>query len=419
MLSKHIPFAIYDDNPISIEAAAQLGYEILTDYSLNSITDLVLAPGIDQNKNKIVDIARQKNLRIWNDISLFFSMYPEGHRVGFTGSFGKSTAVTLFEYIYNMQTTKQFGNQNIQLGGNIGIPIFDCDPKSPIILELSAQQLELCHNLPLDVAVLMNLYPQHIDRYGSMEKYLGAKKNILNNSRIKVVDRSIISLIPDLQYECQTTSTSNPEADYYLEDDVIHEKGTVVGKCETNIAGTSLIAAYAALRSINVDPEDILKSLPSFSTLKHRCEVVFCSTGTPLERPTRIIVNDSKSTNLLNSIYCIQKFSKYGSISWICGGYQTPQDMNVLRPILHKLDYVATTATSGKNLYSFFESNMIKSSYHTNLNDCLEGCIKSQTDLILFSPGYPSMDQYKNFEERGEHFTKLIRKIFGHEEVKT
>jgi UDP-N-acetylmuramoylalanine--D-glutamate ligase len=404
-------FYIHDDKETAIDLAESLGYlttrNISTvikhkqDYKNNiqdllGITDIVVTPGIYPDNPLLTQM---KGVRIWNDISLFFHLYKPQNCIGITGTFGKSTTVQLLQHIYN-------DTQPIQIAGNIGVPIFDCNPEEPMIIELSAQQLEQCSNLQLKVAVLLNLYPQHLDRYLNLETYLNTKLKIFNNAEHKIMSHEVYestpNLIPNIN---KTISFVNRNTDYFIDKNHIYENGILMLQNEIQIPAISLIGAYSVLRFLNLPVADIAKKINSFKSLPHRCEIVNTKSR---HLKDIMVINDSKSTNLLNSLYCLELFKNQGSIGWIVGGYTTQQDFTPLHG-LNIPHFITTTGQSGKIMNEFILSNLnINTKYCPDLVTCIKTCIEHGCKTIIFSPGYPSFDEYLNFVYRGNYFKQLI-----------
>jgi len=355
----------------------------------HQITDLVITPAVKLS-DAIVKAAREVEVKLWNDLSLFLSIGQTKKYIGFTGTFGKSTAVDLFQYVYNILSPDR-----VQMGGNIGIPIFDCDPSSPIVIEFSAQQLELIPDPGLKMAVFINFYRHHMDRYTTIDEYFNNKFNIMNNATIKIANYSIPG-------QHVTISTQSPEAEYYLDcSGRLYEKNALVGILTSNrLAPDSVIAAYAALRCHDLPPEKILNLINIYPGLSHRCEII---------KTNPLIVNDSKATSLINSIHCIQKFHKVGSkLGWIGGGNNQKQDLEVLEQVLDKISYVATIGSSRLELYSFLLSKRVEVKHYTSLKEAYLSCINQNCNIILFSPGYASTEEFQSFAQRGDCFRSIV-----------
>ena len=386
-----LPFIVYDDSPLACQRAECLGYTIAlpgTDLKKLDITDVVISPGIPMGNPIFAHPAR-----IWNDISLFFNFFDPKNVIAITGTFGKSTTVEFIKHIYQKKDSR------IQIGGNIGIPIFDNNPNSPIILELSAQQLELCNNLDLDIAAILNIYPHHLDRYSSLEHYTGIKQKIYSRAKVKIINSSIGS-------DGITISNTDIGADYFFDGEFLWEKGRKINEALKNpvISEIAMVATFAILRILGFSEFEIISGIADFPGLPHRCEIVRDS------RSKITFVNDSKSTSLLNSAYCLKKFS--GRIGWIVGGQLTGQInklnlSNTLKDI-PELHYVATIGETKQLMFDCLNTRFAAGIANT-LQEGLHACIDKKCDTIIFSPGHKSFDMYKNFVERGTDFKNKVK----------
>jgi UDP-N-acetylmuramoylalanine--D-glutamate ligase len=382
-------FYIFDNSHETLNHVKE--FNIFNENLWGKIGTLVVSPGICVSKNKLCLKAKELDIPITNDVQMFVDLCPINSNFAFTGTFGKSTAVALFQHLYS----KLVGS--IQIAGNFGIPCFECDPQKTTVFELSAQQLSECGELRVKFACILNIYSQHLDYFNSMKNYFQSKLKILNNAEIRLISDEI----PYMPYlSCKIMSLNNIGADYYYNNKEVYENGNKIANVDIkNIAPISFLAAYAAMRLIGQDASKIIAELDSFETLDHRCEVFKINKKT--------IVNDSKSTNLQNTAHCVNKFYKdHSRIALICGGKYAEQELSILDDILNKITFVSTTGASGKILCDYFTSKNVQCTFNDSLQDCIKDCY--EYDTILFSPGYASTDEYKNFEERGNVFKQMI-----------
>ena len=378
-VSKHLPeFYVYDDNPTAIPDGIRVAADPFRLIRDGIVTDVVVTPGVSRRH----PIFAEKAV-FWNDISLYMTLCQPYTTVACTGSFGKSTCVSMMSHVSKMQ-----------LGGNIGMPVFDLDPNIDSILELSAQQLELCSNIPLRLSMILNLFPHHLDEYETPEEYFAAKYRIAQNCKQLIVDYDCNLSHPNKK----TISTIHKSADYYFDGSVIYENGQYAGSI-SGVADLSFVGAYAALREIGYRAEAILAAMVSFTPLAHRCNVI---------QSDKIYINDSKATNLVNSAYCIKKFAHYGKVGWICGGKNQPQNLAILDTFLPIIHHAATIGSSGSILYEYMNNHGISVSKNDSIASAIASC--KDCDVVILSPGYPSTDQYRNFMVRGKEFEDLAIK---------
>ena len=435
---KCIPFRILDDSILAQEKAIAEGYQLFSNELWPQISLAVVSPGVSRNlKNPVVIKCKQLGIEVTNDISMFMEICS-GFAIGVTGSFGKSTCVALFKHIYDQfYVVRQRNNPSeiFQIAGNFGIPCFDCDPDRPTIFELSAQQLQISKEPILEIGVIVNLYEQHLDDFGTMNNYLAAKSKILTNSRIKLVGDGIelpeakkISTKKVEGCSYALIASQKDEQNYMKEmerkperftEQVLYENEFPIAEIQTHLAPSSVISAYAISREMGIPAEIALsaitstwrfieqptkqnllcttqKSIQPFAGLEHRCEM--------LHLKNRVAINDSKSTNIANTIYCLQAFSGLGRVALICGGKHVEQNLQLLGPLLDMISFVACIGSSSQ-IYDYFARHQIPV-HLGSMEECLKKCWETKLPIVL-SPGYASTDQYTNFEQRGNLFKQL------------
>lgn len=395
--SNKIDFYIWDDNPNTLKEAIEMGYKVANPIINNTIkvARLVITPGIHL-KHAIPMWAKTQNIPIYNDISVFFEIRKNMQNIAVTGTFGKSTCVSLVHHI-----TK------LQLGGNIGNAVFNLDLHEPAIVELSAQQLDLCDALHCDIAAILNLYPQHLDWYADLKSYYQSKAKIFNNARLSICNYDNKAYFNTI-HSLRTISTTSPLADYALINENLYENGQQIGTLKSSAANVSVVGAYAIVREYGLSTAEILDRLASFKGLSNRCETVVGGPDAALW-----IINDSKATNLLNTVYAIRQYWITFNKKVICivGGKDTNQDLSILNEIFDCNPIFITTGATGSNINTYLTNHDMISFYKPELLDCIKlslSLISADYTTILFSPGHPSTDQYKDFEHRGDVFKAAI-----------
>ena len=421
---KGIAFRILDDSISSQERALAEGYQLFSDELWPQISLAVVSPGVSRNAtNSVVIKCRQLGIEITNDISMFMETCS-GFAIGVTGSFGKSTCVALFKHIsdqFYMIRQRNDPSEIFQIAGNFGIPCFDCDPSRPTIFELSAQQLQISKEPKLEIGVMVNLYEQHLDDFETMDNYLAAKSKILTNSRIKIIGDGIELLgakristkkVEGCSYALIASQKDKQNFDrdgkeLIGEEDlqVLYENGVPIAEIQTHLAPSSVISAYAISREIGIPTEialsettstwrfieqkpieenlyTISKSIQPFAGLEHRCEMLYLK--------NRVAINDSKSTNIANTAYCLKAFSKLGRVALICGGKYMEQNLQLLDPLVDMISFVGCIGSSSQ-IYDYFARHQIPA-YLGSMEECLKKCWETKLPVVL-SPGYASTDQ--------------------------
>jgi UDP-N-acetylmuramoylalanine--D-glutamate ligase len=364
----------------------------LDEIDLAQFDSLVVTPGLPLNRHPIASRARQAGVEIIGDIELFARARPElpPHKVvGITGTNGKSTTTALIHHIL-----KSAGVPTT-MGGNIGLPILAQDPLPEggvYVLELSSYQIDLTQSLDCDVAVLLNVTPDHLDRYDSFEAY-GASKNRL----LLMQSPEHMSLVNWSAFE---KGLINPEAAgfngfYPLSTEEQANWPTLQGPHNIENAG----AAIAVCMWLELSREQIEESLRTYPGLPHRMERI-------RERDGVLFVNDSKATNPTATAPALAAFDR---IRWICGGQAKTDSLDECAP---HFGHVAKAYTIGEAGELF--ARLL--SPHMDVAECetLERAVGAAAaeaasgDTVLLSPACASFDQFRDFEDRGDQFRKLV-----------
>ena len=335
--------------------------------------------------------------------------------VGVTGTKGKSTTSSLIYHIL-----KSAGKKAL-LVGNIGYPVFDSlddiTPDSIIVYELSCHQLEHCPFSP-KTAVLLNLHEEHLDHYGTLENYFNAKKNIFLHQKdgLFVFDLGNENISEDelLQNKAVklTASTCDSSADIFSSGGKIRFKGNEISfdTEKLPIKGThnlgNIGVSYAVTSSLGICDDDFISAVYSFKGLNHRLQFVGNFDGIDF-------YDDSISTIPATAIAAIKSLNNVGSI--MLGGMERGIDYTPLCDFLkgHPLPAIILMPDTGLRLYSMLCDNGLKDICHfsNGLSDAVSLAKKHtpKGSACLFSPAAASYHQFKNFEERGDEFQRLIK----------
>ena len=377
---------------------------------------LLLAPAIATNfpqPHQAVILAKKFAVKITIDIELFVNLVPKANIVAVTGTNGKSTTASLIYHIL------QKNNKNSYLGGNIGVAVFDLEINNNkdvyYVLELSSYQLELIDKAAFNVAILLNITPDHIDRHGNIENYVKAKKNIFKNklSQQKFVisiDDNYSREIANHESNILTISAKQDMADLYATDHYIKffdQKLPLDLSKFTNCGNKlNILAAFAAASFYSLSSQNIIDVLDSFQPLAYRMEFI----GNIGEVN---FINDSKATNGESSYNAI---SQLQNIYWIAGGVAKEGGIEVILP---QLERVKKILLIGQDKKYFAEQLAHKGfsnyQFYDNLEQAVEGAyLIAKEDVkanILFSPAAASFDMFNNFMLRGQAFNKIFAQL--------
>lgn len=361
--------------------------------------DLIIkSPGIP-NEIPILIKAKNRNIKIVSEIE-FSSWFSKLPIIGLTGSNGKTTTVNLLYTIF-----KSAGLNPI-LGGNMGIPFSDNVMKelqgSEIIkfhiLELSSFQLEHISNLCLQVACILNISEDHLDRYESYNEYIKAKLNIVNSLD---KDGIVVYNKDDQILKKSFTNIKNKVPFSYIDiSDTYLDLNSLLLKGKHNHA--NIMAAVKISDFFNIDYNVIKKSIESFSPLSHRLEFIGRYNNSS-------IYNDSKATNVDAMLVALESFNE--KIVLIAGGLDKGET-NFRNPIEHyknKIRFVSCYGKSGEFIKDQIQ-NLVKTDYNYSFVDAVHNAVKNLKvgDCLLLSPGCASFDQFKSYEDRGDRFKDII-----------
>lgn len=379
---------------------------------LNDTFDLVVKnPGIKDNHKYIVK-AKELNIPVINEVELAYTMLPKDVTViGVTGSNGKTTTTTL---IYEMLKREY---NNIHLTGNIGFPLIsflkDIKEGDIILIEVSIQQLVNLDKFKTNISVLTNLSESHLDHVGSYENYKKIKKKIFNHQTKN--DISILNLdckdVMDITSDIKSTKlffSREKKTNIYLKQNNIYYKNEfLINTNDIKLKGIhnceNIMASILVSKLFNISNETIFKVLKEFKGVEHRIEFLKNKEG-------RNIYNDSKSTNIVATKTAINAFKE--PIILILGGLDRGQSFLELK----EYNNIKRVVCYGENKEKI-DKDMELLNIKTDVVETLEEAtiraynLSSDGDIILFSPGSASWDQFKDFEERGKRFKEYVDKL--------
>ncbi len=388
--------------PAALDPGLRRGTEIanLNEADLSQFDSLVVTPGLPLNRHPIAARARAANLEIIGDIELFARARPElpPHKlVGITGTNGKSTTTALVHHILRTAGVPA------AMGGNIGLPILAQDPLPEggvYVLELSSYQLDLTQSLDCDVAVLLNITPDHLDRYESFETYTRSKERLLSlqsRDHVCVISRDSQASFDIYQHEWLDHRRPHENVVSIVHDDVKDQSCWPALRGPHNAENAA--AAIAVCRVLGSSDEQIEQGLRTFPGLPHRMERV-------REREGVQFVNDSKATNPTATAPALAAFP---AIRWICGGQAKSDSLEECAP---HFTHVRSAYTIGEAA-ELFERLLHP---HVPVKNCgeLARAVKEAAadaqpgDTVLLSPACASFDQFRDFEERGDRFRTQV-----------
>ena len=395
---------------------------------LQQAARIIISPGISLDTDAVA-AARRANIPVVSDIQLFCEACTVPI-VAITGSNAKSTVTTLVG-----QMAADAGI-NVGVGGNIGVPALNLFANSDMqlaVLELSSFQLETVTNLGAQVATVLNMSPDHLDRHGDMLGYHQAKHRIFQGAKSVVINREDALTRPLVADNLPRLSTGihAPDKGHYglitdQEGQIYLARGTerLLSADKLQIKGRhNLLNAQAALalgELAGLPLDSMLNTLQQFTGLEHRCQYVATAAGLDY-------FNDSKGTNIGSTMAAIEGLGavyapKDGKLLLILGGQGKGQQFGELTPFINK--YVSQVLFIGEDAKQIEQHlRATKLSDEVALHQCqtLESAFAtiqqvtisslSQVQAVLLSPACASFDQFSGYAARGEHFSQLVSQL--------
>jgi UDP-N-acetylmuramoylalanine--D-glutamate ligase len=395
---------------------------------------LVLSPGVPLTHpapHYTVTLAQEAGVRVTGDIELLCEAQPLARKIAITGTNGKSTTTSLIGHIIRS------AGRRVEIGGNLGTSALSLAPQGSdgcYVLELSSYQLDLLQTARFNIAMLINITPDHLDRHGGMEGYVAAKSHIFDRQLKQ--DVALIGIDDDYSRSVYTALRQTSPARivgvsvthelkqgiFVDKDGVLHDKldpeqhaifklneiSPLTGRHNWQNAAF----AYAACKLHGLSVRDIEKGFKSFPGLRHRLQFVASIHGVRF-------INDSKATNAEAASHALAPFN---NIYWIAGGRSKAGGIVSLDPLFPNIAHAFLIGEAEQQFAVTLEKRVPYTRCQTLANAfaaAVERAFaeKRQNAVVLLSPACASWDQWKSFEERGDAFCAmteaLLDKIVG------
>jgi UDP-N-acetylmuramoylalanine--D-glutamate ligase len=422
--------AAWDDNEAARETAASRGIAVvdLRDADWSNFSALILAPGVPLTHpvpHWSVGKAKDAGIEIIGDIELFCreraAIAPDAPLIAITGTNGKSTTTALIAHLL-----KDAG-RDMQLGGNIGTAILALDPPAQgryHVIEVSSFQIDLAPSLAPSIGVMLNLTPDHIDRHGTIENYAAIKERMIAAADLAVIgvddafsagmasrrDQagkasvriSVESVLPNGLY-ADGTKIMFAHKRKRIEAADVDGIGALRGRHNAQNAA----AAIAVVTSLGVGVGTLRIGIRTFGGLPHRMEEI--------GRIGRVLfINDSKATNADSTEKALAAFER--DIYWIVGGKSKEGGIEPLKPYFPRIakayligassdDFAATLGEDVRHVQA--------GTLDVAVQMALDDAGRANEGVVMLSPACASYDQYKNYEQRGDHFRALVEALPG------
>jgi UDP-N-acetylmuramoylalanine--D-glutamate ligase len=408
----------YDDSEKNREEFAKKhGNEDLipiTDEIWKKARQIIISPGVPTTlpqPHPVVELARKLAIPFMGDIDILCLERVDAQYIAITGTNGKSTTTSLIHHILGKHAKKW------DIGGNIGNAVLNMDHQaSGYVLELSSYQIELLKDFKANIAVLLNITPDHLDRHGTIENYTEVKKSLVKNAATSIIgiDNPITRMVFD---ELKSTHKLIPistkeiiENGVCVKDGKIYDRMDGVNKEYTLFPNKSLqgehnfeniAASFAVTKLYNIDADLIISQIGSFNGLPHRMQYL----GSKLNID---FYNDSKATN---AEAASKSLGSLKNIYWLAGGIAKAGGIKSLLPLKANIKkaylygdakYLFEQQLKGVVPYQIF--NSLEEAFMVAVEDAK---LQNKPANIVLAPACSSLDQFKDFEERGCYFIEL------------
>lgn len=360
---------------------------------------IIISPGLAVARPEIQQ-AIQAGIEVVGDVELF-CREAKAPIIAITGSNGKSTVTTL-----TTEMAKQAGLK-VGMGGNIGVPVLSLleEDYDLFVLELSSFQLETTYSLKAKAATILNISEDHMDRYRSLADYRNAKLRIYENAEHIIVNGEDAQTYPE-QAVKNLIRFAEQNAEYSIRNGIIYSGDTaIISTNKMLISGRhnemNALAAIALAEAAHIPREGIVKGLQVYGGLPHRFQTVATNDGVRW-------INDSKATNVGSTVAALNGLKVAGKLYLLLGGDGKSADFSALKPLINKPNIICYCfGKDGQELAKLSEQSVLRETMQEAI-----AAIRPQLkkgDMVLLSPACASLDQFKNFEQRGEVFVSLAQ----------
>ncbi len=381
--------------------------------------EVIKSPGIPDNVPVIKSLV-QKGIKIISEIE-FAGRYTNAKKICITGSNGKTTTTLLIHHIF-----KNAG-LNAGLAGNVGQSFaMQVATKNYdyYVLEISSFQLDGMYDFKADIAVILNITPDHLDRYNyNFQNYIDSKFRILQNQTnddlfIYCMDDKVIideigkRKILSKTYPFTIQKNISNEGAYLSENNIIiNIKSTrfIMTLEELALQGKHNIynsmAAGISARLFDIRNDTIKQSLSDFQNVEHRLEYVATIHGIEF-------INDSKATNINSTWYALESMDR--PVIWIAGGIDKGNDYNILRSLVRKkVKAIVCLGVENKKIYNAFADDVETIVETISASDAVKTAFNfaEKNEIVLLSPACASFDLFNNYEDRGKKFKKAVNEL--------
>ena len=395
---------LFDDNEKkNIKLKSNLRLDTLKEISKINFDKIIISPGIDISKCKLSKTLKKNSSKIYTDLDIFYSFY-KNKSITVTGTNGKSTTAQI---LYEVLEDQKY---DVRLIGNIGNPALSekkITKHTIFVIEASSYQLEYSQIFSSKYAAILNIAPDHIERHKNLKNYITAKFKLLvsqpNNATafINKNDPLITKKIDNSNLKQKIIKIDSKKSNK-IYNQIKNEYFLSSGNKE------NLSFVLKILKIFKLNNKILLKTLNKFKGLKYRQQIIF-------KNKNLTIINDSKSTSFASSENLLKNLNY---VYWILGGIPKKSDQFKLSKKHCKNFKAYIFSKHHKEFKKNLKDKLIVKNLK-DLKDILNEIFldikkkKLEKNIILFSPAGASFDNFKNFEDRGLYFNKLIKKFIN------
>ncbi len=396
-------FQVMPDTPIFTGGFDESAFQVAT--------HLVVSPGVSLMEKSIVK-AVASGVKVVSDIDLF-ACSVDSPIAAITGSNGKSTVTTMVG-----EMAKAAGKK-VAVGGNLGTPALDLlsEDAELFVLELSSFQLERTSALNAAAATVLNVSADHLDRHDDIETYAKEKQRVFRGNGVLVInlDAPLVSNMLEKDRPCFTFSIKHSGADFYLarvaeQEYLMQGSEKLMSLAELPLEGrhnaANALAALALGIAVGLDKVPMVAALKVFKGLDHRMQKVAKIRGVTW-------VNDSKATNIGACAAALEGYDN--KVILIAGGDAKGADMTELAPIIKTKTKSVVLIGKDASLIKMAINESVPTYSAKNMEEAVNICaeLAQGGDSVLLSPACASLDQYKNYQDRGNQFSKAVLRLLA------
>jgi len=372
---------------------------------LKVVTEIIVSPGIAISE-PIIIWAKEKDIPLISDIELF-SRYANAPIIGISGSNGKSTVTQL---VGEMAIA---AGKNTAICGNIGTPVMDAlsDDVDLYVLELSSYQLDYTNSLNLLAGLVLNITPDHLDRYANFESYIDSKISLYQYCQNKVVNLDEDTTADIVWDACFGLDKHNQQSEFSIESrqgvsTFINNNEVLFTSQDLKIVGkhnmSNMLAALTLGRLAGLPIQAMIQATKNFKGLPHRLEWVTNSDNVDF-------FNDSKSTNAISTITAINALSEhYPSLVLIAGGIAKKEDYSAMFQLIGEKVTASVFIGEAAEQFALGINNCVVETAQSMEQALIIAKCYTSDGAILLSPACASFDMYDDFNARGDDFKRLL-----------